>query len=436
MLDLEVTTRFINLASQPVKRPTMYLRIPQSLFRGLILASLPLAGLAQNLPLTLSQAIAHAQERAPALRGADASARAADAGVAVAGMRPNPTLSVDAENVFGSGRYAGFRGAERTVSLSVPLELGGKRQSRINVAQGERSAAGVGLAAARADVTHRVTEAFVLLAAAERRLEIARSSLSWAERAAHAAQERVRAGKASPIEEQRAQVLQIGAESRVGKAERALALAHADLARLTGDAPNAPIVAAWFDVPSQAGLAAAPQLSLSVAAAQSQLAIARARVDAARRDRIPDVTITAGTRRYGDSSDRAAVLGLSIPLPLFNSGTHALARAKAEEEKAIAEGETAVIDAQQASAHAAADVADARAVAQTAAGPALTAAQEAARIARIGYAEGKFAQLEMIEAERSLAETREAALDALTEYHLALARMARLQGSTQPIYKD
>lgn len=276
MLDLEVTTRFINLASQPVKRPTMYLRIPQSLFRGLILASLPLAGLAQNLPLTLSQAIAHAQERAPALRGADASARAADAGVAVAGMRPNPTLSVDAENVFGSGRYAGFRGAERTVSLSVPLELGGKRQSRINVAQGERSAAGVGLAAARADVTHRVTEAFVLLAAAERRLEIARSSLSWAERAAHAAQERVRAGKASPIEEQRAQVLQIGAESRVGKAERALALAHADLARLTGDAPNAPIVAAWFDVPSQAGLAAAPQLSLSVAAAQSQLAIARA----------------------------------------------------------------------------------------------------------------------------------------------------------------
>lgn len=159
-------------------------------------------------------------------------------------------------------------------------------------------------------------------------------------------------------------------------------------------------------------------------------------MDAARRDRIPDVTITAGTRRYGDSSDRAAVLGLSIPLPLFNSGTHALARAKAEEEKAIAEGETAVIDAQQASAHAAADVADARAVAQTAAGPALTAAQEAARIARIGYAEGKFAQLEMIEAERSLAETREAALDALTEYHLALARMARLQGSTQPIYKD
>jgi cobalt-zinc-cadmium efflux system outer membrane protein len=354
----------------------------------------------------------------------------------MAGMRPNPTLSVDAENVVGSGRYAGFGGAERTVSLSVPLELGGKRQARINVAQAERSAAGIDLVAARADLTQRVTEAFVRLAAAQRRQVIARSSLEWAERAAHAAQERVRTGKASPIEEQRAQVLRIGAESRLGKAGRALALAHADLALLTGDAPNTGILSPWFDTFATAEPAPDGGSTLSVASARAQLAIANARVDTARRDRIPDVTLTAGTRRYGDSSDRAAVLGLSIPLPLFNTGTSALARAKAEAEKASAESDAAAIDAQQALAHAAAEVADARAVAQTAAGPALTAAQEAARIARLGYAEGKFAQLEMIEAERSLAETRDAALDALTEYHLAQIRLARLQGSIQPIYKD
>lgn len=386
--------------------------------------------------MTLGQAIAQAQEYAPALRAASASERAADAGVTVAGMRPNPTLTVDAENVFGTGRYAGFGGAERTISLSVPLELGGKRQARIDVARAERTAAGIGRDAVRADLAQRVTEAFVQLAACERRVEIARSSLEWAERAAHAAQERVRVGKASPIEEQRAQVLRLGAEGRVGKAERAFALAQADLGRLTGRGPTIVIAANWFDALQLLQSPSPSQPNLTVVAAQAQLAIARARVDAAKRDRIPDVTITAGTRRYGDSGDKAAVLGLSIPLPLFNPGTGALARAKAEEDKALADNDTAALDAQQALAHAAADVADARAAAQTAAGPALTAAQEAARIARIGYAEGKFAQLEMIEAERSLAETREAALNALTDYHLAQARMARLQGSTQPIYKD
>ena len=66
----------------------------------------------------------------------------------------------------------------------------------------------------------------------------------------------------------------------------------------------------------------------------------------------------------------------------------------------------------------------------------LAAAEEAARIARIGYAEGKFPQLELIEAERSLAETRESSVDALAALHTARARLARLQGSNSPIYKD
>jgi len=76
------------------------------------------------------------------------------------------------------------------------------------------------------------------------------------------------------------------------------------------------------------------------------------------------------------------------------------------------------------------------AAARAANGPALAAAEEAARIARIGYAEGKFPQLELIEAERSLAETRESSVDALAALHTARARLARLQGSNSPIYKD
>ncbi|WP_037505366.1 TolC family protein, partial [Rhizorhabdus wittichii] len=59
-------------------------------------------------------------------------------------------------------------------------------------------------------------------------------------------------------------------------------------------------------------------------------------------------------------------------------------------------------------------------------GPALAAATEAARIARIGYAQGKFGQLDLLDAERTLADTKAAAVDALVAYHDAEARLARL----------
>jgi cobalt-zinc-cadmium efflux system outer membrane protein len=84
------------------------------------------------------------------------------------------------------------------------------------------------------------------------------------------------------------------------------------------------------------------------------------------------------------------------------------------------------VQAEREIAAAEAEVANAAANARAAGGPALAAAQEAARIARVGYGQGKFGQLELLEAERTLAETRAAAVDALQSYHNAQARLRRL----------
>lgn len=392
--------------------------------------------LAEGTALTLADAIARARNQAPQLQSADAALRAADANVGLSSLRPNPTLSVEAENVLGSGRYAGFGGGEKTFSLSMPLELGGKRGARVRVAEAERGAARIGTQVAQADLTLQITEAFVTLAASERYVEIAKASHALAERAHHAARERVRVGKASPIEEQRADVLRINAEVRLDKALRAMRLAGATIARLTGAAMPVAIASTWFERTGAVVVGQPAVASLTLAAAEAELTAANARVDAARRDRIPDVTLTAGMRRYGESSEKAAVLALSVPLPLFNQGTAAIARSRAEYDRASAARRGVALEFEQSTAQAEAEVADALAAARAANGPALAAAEEAARIARIGYAEGKFPQLELIEAERSLAETRETSVDALAALHTARARLARLQGSNSPIYKD
>ncbi|OEZ90500.1 cobalt-zinc-cadmium resistance protein CzcC precursor [Janthinobacterium sp. HH106] len=386
--------------------------------------------------LRLGDAVAKARLQAPALQGADAAVRAAEANVQLSGLRPNPTLSVEAENVMGSGRYTGFGGGEKTVSFSIPLELGGKRQARVGVARAESIAAGIGAKASQADLTLQVTEAFVSLAASERHAQIAKTSHELAERAFHAARERVRAGKASPIEEQRADVLRINAEVRLGKAVRAVELARSNVVRLTGVAKPFAIASPWFEHVERSDVPAASGAGLAIVAADAEVAAAAARIVAARSDRVPDVTLTAGMRRFGETSDKAAVIGLSIPLPLFNPGTAVLSRTRAEYDRAVATRRAAGLAFDQSMEQANAEVADAVEAARAANGPALAAAEEAARIARLGYREGKFPQLELIEAERSLAETRQASVDALTALHTARARLARLQGSTSPIYKD
>ena len=83
-------------------------------------------------------------------------------------------------------------------------------------------------------------------------------------------------------------------------------------------------------------------------------------------------------------------------------------------------------------------IADARAAADAAdliAAFGAAAATEAARIARIGYREGKFGQLDLLDAERTLLETRTAAIDALAAHHDAQARLERLTAAA-PRPKD
>ena len=119
------------------------------------------------------------------------------------------------------------------------------------------------------------------------------------------------------------------------------------------------------------------------------------------------------------------IFGVSVPLPLFNGGKAAVTQAARERDRAEAQRRIALFDAEQKIAAAEADR-DRAATAVRASEPALVAASEAARIARIGYAEGKFDQMVLLDAERMLLDTRRAAIDARAAYHDAAARLERL----------
>jgi cobalt-zinc-cadmium efflux system outer membrane protein len=397
--------------------------------------------LAQSAPqgtvLTLDEAITQAQASSPTTAVTTAGLQAADAQRRVARLRPNPSVEAMTENVAGTGIYNGLRSAETTVGLSVPIELGGKRSARIAVAEAQGGRAQLEATIAAADLRLRVIQAYNEAAAAGQRATIAREQVGIANEVLRGARVRVRAGSASPLEEQRADVARINAEGAAERAQRNADVTLANLGRLVGT-PVMAVDQAWFShLPGIGPVVPVDSTStLTAAAARADLATADAQVRLARSQRVPDIAISASARRLEMTNDTAAVFGLSVPLPLFNNGRAAVDLAAAQRSQSDALRRVATLNAEQEIAGAQADVSNAATSARNATGPALAAAAEAARIARIGYREGKFGQLDLLEAERTLAETRAAAIDALAAYHDAQARLERLTAAAPEPAKD
>lgn len=386
---------------------------------------------------TLSQALTLAGVASPNVEAAQAGISAAEQGRTVAGLRPNPSVSVEVENFAGTGPYRGVGESETTVGFALPLELGGKRGARVGVANARLDRARLETAVTAADVRLRVTQAYIVAVAAERRLIVAREQLRIAEEAVRVASDRVMVGATSPIDEQRAQVQLVNARTEVQRAERTVAVTRSNLERLIGQQIVGDLDQAWFDRTGTYGPTAPVNVenTLSYAVATADFSIADAGVRLARSQRIPDLTLSAGTRRIESSNSQAMVVGVSIPLPLFNRGTASVSQATAERSQADARRRGIRLDADAAIADATADR-DNAAAAVLASGPALEAAIESARIARVGYGEGKFDQLVLIDAERTLLQTRTALIDALAAYHDAEARLERLTAPAPSLTGD
>jgi len=386
---------------------------------------------AQPLPaFTLDQAVLAAGGAAPSNAAAAAGIEAAQAGHSIAGLRPNPTFQGQVENAVGSGSYRGVRSAETTVGVAIPIELGGKRSARVAVATAQVSRAELQAAIAAADIRVQVTQLYVESVAAERRLTTARDQARIAAEVLRGAGVRVQAGRASPLEQQRADVARINAEANVERLTRLAEAAKTNLVRRIGRPIDGPLDAGLLDrLPAPTFGPVAPQRAdgtLALAAADADLAIADAGIQLARANRVPDINVGPALRRLEATNDTAGVFAISIPIPVFNNGRAAIAQATAERTRAEAVRRVTALDVEQAITDAEAEAANAATSARAAAGPALAAAQEAARIARIGYREGKFGQLDLLDAERTLAETRVAAIDALANYQNARARLERL----------
>ena len=184
--------------------------------------------------LTLSQALQRALAANPRLTAAEREIGVATGRRIQAGAIPNPEISVEVENVFGTGVYRGTNAAETTLQISQVVEFPGKRGARIASASAEVDSARWQRQAERLEVLSETAVAFVNVISAQRRVKIFDDIIASLDRLTPLLQRRVEAGASSPADIARAQVAADLIRVDRERTKTALATARRELAALMG----------------------------------------------------------------------------------------------------------------------------------------------------------------------------------------------------------
>ncbi|MGE3537795.1 MAG: TolC family protein [Candidatus Tectimicrobiota bacterium] len=383
--------------------------------------------------LTLPHVQALALLQHPRLAAFAWEARAGEARTLQASLAPNPTLGIEVEDFAGSGTLRGLRGTEITIHLSQLIELAGKRQKRTRVAALERDLVAWDYEAARIEVLTQATQAFVEVLSAQERLRLNRESVRLAEDVLRTAAERVRAGKVSPVEETRAQVALSTSRIAAERSQRELDAARQRLVVFwDGRSPAFDSAAGPLEpidaIPSAAHLAERLAQNPDIARWVTEMAQRQAALDLADAQRVPDPTIGGGFRHARETGDNALVMQFSIPLPVFNRNQGGVLEARYRLAKAAEERRTAERQVRTALAEAYGALASAFVEATRLRDEVLPGAQGAFDAISEGYRQGKFGFLDVLDAQRTLFESRGRYLEVLVAYHRAVAEVERVIG--------
>lgn len=350
----------------------------------------------------------------PRIVGPQQDVAAAEALIEQARLRPNPEVSLEVENIAGTGAFSGLRASEYTLAAALPLELGGKRRARVEAAQADLAVARLRGDLALADLGLLVRQRYVTAVAAQARVELFEDILERERELARIARALVDAGREPPLRALRAEAALAETEAELKAAQADALAARFAVGALWGEEVAPEIPASFPDIdPPYELLADYRGLQTQIAAAEREAA--EAAVARERTLRIPDPTVSAGVRRFEGSNEQAFLVGVSVPLPLFNRNQGNIAAAQARARAAAARQAVTGLDYRQEVIDTRAAYFAAEARAATLETESLPRAEEALRLVQIGYRNGRFPLIEVLAAaeardniRRSLIEAREA----------------------------
>ena len=376
--------------------------------------------------LTLREAVHRALRFNPALEAAAVEVDARRAESVQAGLRPNPIVGGAVQNL-------GQNVQESTLELSQVILLGGKRLKRIRAAELDVGVAGWDYETARMRVASDVAKSFVDVLASQRRIKILGELQDVAQQLNAAVRERVNAGTVSPVELKRTEIEVVRAQSQLGQEQALLGVLKRRLsnnwgARSTDFSYVQGDLATTNSLPTPDQLGAFLSSNPEVARWSTEMLRREASLSLEKANRLPDLTVSAGARNLRDANETGAVLGLSVPLPLFDRNQGNIAAAQTRLFKARRESMAARIDVNSKLLAAYGDLVVASQQLEGLEKHVLPIARDVYTDTNAGYLGGEFNLITLLDAQRTLFSTRLEIVNARAEFHKAKVTIEALIG--------
>lgn len=385
---------------------------------------------AHEVTVILTEAIQRALDNSPRLKASEASFLASQGERRQADALPNPGIDVDVENVGGGKELREGNPRQTTFGVSQQIEVGGKRSARTDIAEQGVTLARFDNEAARLDLIRDVQLAYADSVAAQVQVVIAEDEKTRATAMLKTVKQRVGAAREPLIQQSKAEVAFASAEIGVEQAQRQLAAAKKTLSSLwQGEATFTLDEATFFNIaPPQILLGSSDRLKRNpdFARYENELLKRKAALDLERANAFPDPTVTAGVRNYERFSGQTFVVGVSFPIPVFNANRGNIEKARQELSQAEFNNETSALALNANLVKEQAELETAYQQAASMREKILPSAEKAFRLSREAYGVGKLPYLEVLDAQRTLFDTREQYLTTLKNYHRAKAEVERL----------
>lgn len=292
----------------------------------------------ESLALANNPSIARAAARVEAARGNQLQV----------GLRPNPIVGYEGQQLGSGGRAE-----QQGIGLSQEIVRGGKLQLNRAVASQEVVRANQELAIEQLKVQTDVRIAFYNVLLAQERLALANKLVELSQQGATAVDTLLRIKEANRADVLQAQLEVENAAIVVQAAENRLAAAWSELASVVGDANlvRTPLSGEAFAPPQDFSweqvLSTLRAASPEVAAALAEVCRARFALERAQVEPIPNVTIQGlvNVIDNGINGDPDGGLAVSIPLPVNNRNQGAIRQTRNEllaAEKAVEQLELAL----------------------------------------------------------------------------------------------
>jgi cobalt-zinc-cadmium efflux system outer membrane protein len=351
-----------------------------------------------------------------------------------AGLLPNPKILFFTQEM--PTNNIGFDQSQNSVDLIQKLETGGKRKLRVKAAEKEKKIIELDLQTTIADITAKVKKSFFNVLTVQDELKFAKETLEIANSLMFISNERYETGDIAKIEVLKAEIELSNSKMRVQKAERKY-LSSVKMLQTVMGVPD--IV---LNNLSPISTANTPSLNLdklnelvlnnhpALKARKKVVDLSLIKISEAKRMAIPDINATIGYKRLSATDINTIQAGITFPLPIFNRNQGKITEARAFSFKAKDDVEIVRNQLLLQLSNAFFLYTSTREQVRFFVDTILPQAEESLKIAKQGYKYGEFNYLEVLDAQRTLANTSISYLKVLNELYSSITEIEKLVGVT------